>query len=107
MAGGRYPIEQHIEDKKRGIGRQKYPVVGKFVLQSVGIIQTQRMMHAVWVLTAVMVGVFINELVVNDRAQGTPISLKACCHFDRCMFRSDSCGSRSSTLCSVPPQAPS
>lgn len=28
MDMGRYPLEQRIEDKKRGIGRQKYPVVG-------------------------------------------------------------------------------
>ena len=26
---GRYPIEQRIEDKKRGIGRQRHPFVGK------------------------------------------------------------------------------
>ena len=32
----------------------------------------------VWALTIVMVGVFINELVVNTRAQGTPISFKVC-----------------------------
>lgn len=25
---GNYPIEQRIEDKKRGIGRQRYPFVG-------------------------------------------------------------------------------
>lgn len=25
---GKYPLQQRIEDKKRGIGRQKYPVVG-------------------------------------------------------------------------------
>ncbi|KAK1233014.1 hypothetical protein PQX77_003816 [Marasmius sp. AFHP31] len=28
MAKGKYPIEQRIEDKKRGIGRQKSPFVG-------------------------------------------------------------------------------
>lgn len=26
--GGKYPLAQRIEDKKRGIGRQKYPFVG-------------------------------------------------------------------------------
>jgi len=57
MGGGKYPLEQRIEDKKRGIGQQKYPFV-------------------VWALTATMIGVFINELVVNFRAQGSPISLK-------------------------------
>ncbi|KAH7910887.1 hypothetical protein BJ138DRAFT_1007807 [Hygrophoropsis aurantiaca] len=54
---GKYPTDQRIEDKKRGIGRQKYPIV-------------------VWILTIIMVGVFINELVVNSKAQGTPVSFK-------------------------------
>ncbi|EIW86795.1 rhomboid-domain-containing protein, partial [Coniophora puteana RWD-64-598 SS2] len=54
---GKYPLEQRIEDKKRGIGRQRYPVL-------------------VWALTAVMIAVFIYELVVNSRAQGTPVSFK-------------------------------
>lgn len=31
---------------------------------------------SVWTLTIVMVGVFINELVVNSKAQGTPVSMK-------------------------------
>ncbi|KAF9244619.1 hypothetical protein BU15DRAFT_41909 [Melanogaster broomeanus] len=57
LGTGRYPIEQRIEDKKRGIGRQKHPFV-------------------VYALTIAMVGVFINELVVNARAQGTPVSFK-------------------------------
>ena len=26
----RYPLEQRIEDKKRGIGRQRYPFLGQF-----------------------------------------------------------------------------
>ena len=29
VSKAKYPIEQRIEDKKRGIGRQKYPIVGK------------------------------------------------------------------------------
>ena len=29
LENGKYPIEQRIEDKKRGIGRQKHPFVGK------------------------------------------------------------------------------
>lgn len=57
LSKAKYPIEQRIEDKKRGIGRQKYPFV-------------------VWTLTVVMIAVFIRELVVNARAQGSPISLK-------------------------------
>ncbi|KAI0283353.1 hypothetical protein BGY98DRAFT_1087836 [Russula aff. rugulosa BPL654] len=51
----RYPLQQRIEDKKRGIGRQRYPVV-------------------VWTLTVIMVAVFIYELVVNAQAQGSPFS---------------------------------
>lgn len=27
---GNYPLEQRIEDKKRGIGRQRYPIVGDY-----------------------------------------------------------------------------
>ncbi|KLO14498.1 rhomboid-domain-containing protein [Schizopora paradoxa] len=57
FANGKYPLEQRIENKKRGIGRQKYPFV-------------------VWLLTTIMVAVFIYELVVNGRQQGTPISFK-------------------------------
>ena len=30
FAGARYPLEQRIENKKRGIGRQRYPFVGEF-----------------------------------------------------------------------------
>ncbi|KAI0274728.1 hypothetical protein BC834DRAFT_814572, partial [Gloeopeniophorella convolvens] len=55
LNSGKYPLEQRIEDKKRGIGRQKYPVV-------------------VWALTVSMIAVFIYELVVNAKAQGTPVS---------------------------------
>ena len=29
FAGAKYPLLQRIEDKKRGIGRQKYPFVGE------------------------------------------------------------------------------
>ncbi|OBZ79431.1 hypothetical protein A0H81_00820 [Grifola frondosa] len=54
---GFYPLEQRIEDKKRGIGVQKYPIV-------------------VWTLSAVMLGVLIYELVVNAKAQGSPFSFK-------------------------------
>ncbi|EJD55540.1 rhomboid-domain-containing protein [Auricularia subglabra TFB-10046 SS5] len=54
--GSRFPLEQRIENKKRGIGRQRYPFV-------------------VWVLSAAMIG-FVYELVRNWQEQGTPISLK-------------------------------
>ncbi|KAF9535374.1 hypothetical protein CPB83DRAFT_841646 [Crepidotus variabilis] len=53
----RYPLQQRIEDKKRGIGRQKHPFV-------------------VYILTVAMIAVFIYELVYNSQQQGSPISLK-------------------------------
>lgn len=28
LASGKYPLEQRIENKKRGIGRQRYPFLG-------------------------------------------------------------------------------
>ncbi|KAL5495301.1 hypothetical protein ACEPAI_764 [Sanghuangporus weigelae] len=55
--GGIYPLEQRIENKKRGIGRQRYPVL-------------------VWALTLTMTAVLIYELVKNSQEQGTPVSFK-------------------------------
>jgi len=87
IASGRYPIEQRIEDKKRGIGRQRYPFVG----MSLSLDPDRRLSSKatlVWLLSIVMAGVFINELVVNSRAQGTPVSFKvrgSCVH---CCFLS-------------------
>ncbi|TDL28516.1 rhomboid-domain-containing protein [Rickenella mellea] len=57
VADGQYLLEQRIEDKKRGIGRQKHPFV-------------------CWALTIVMVSIVIYELVVNSREQGSPVSFK-------------------------------
>ncbi len=31
---GRYPLEQRIEDKKRGIGRQRHPFLGMLCITS-------------------------------------------------------------------------
>ena len=80
LASGRYPLEQRIEDKKRGIGRQKYPFAGAFlnriILQGVEIVLTRK--NVVWALTIVMIGVFIWELVLNAREQGSPVSMKVC-----------------------------
>ncbi|KAF6766139.1 hypothetical protein DFP72DRAFT_8116 [Ephemerocybe angulata] len=53
----RYPLEQRIENKKRGIGIQDRPYV-------------------VYLLSAAMLGVIIYELVANAKQQGSPISLK-------------------------------
>ncbi|EKM61250.1 uncharacterized protein PHACADRAFT_134676 [Phanerochaete carnosa HHB-10118-sp] len=52
---GKAPVSQRIDEKKRGIGRQRYPFVA-------------------WTLAVVMLGVFIYELVLNAKNQGTPIS---------------------------------
>nr|VWO94210.1 Rhomboid protein 2 (EC [Ganoderma boninense] len=54
---GLYPLAQRIEDKKRGVGVQAFPI-------------------AAWALAAAMLGVLIYELVTNQRAQGTPFSFK-------------------------------
>jgi len=55
--GGKYPLEQRIENKKRGVGRQRYPFIS-------------------WALTVAMVAIMIYELVRNDQEQGSPISTK-------------------------------
>ncbi|EJD03994.1 rhomboid-domain-containing protein [Fomitiporia mediterranea MF3/22] len=55
--GGKYPLEQRIENKRRGIGRQRYPFL-------------------VWILTIIMCAVFIYELAKNGQEQGTPVSFK-------------------------------
>ncbi|KAE9408180.1 rhomboid-domain-containing protein [Gymnopus androsaceus JB14] len=54
---GKYPLEQRIENKKRGIGRQRHP-------------------YLTWIISVVLIAVFIYEEVIQSRAQGTPISLK-------------------------------
>ena len=38
-------------------------------------------MTLVWLLTTVMVAVFIYELVLNAREQGSPISLRVCADY--------------------------
>ncbi|KAJ7932479.1 hypothetical protein B0H13DRAFT_1955625 [Mycena leptocephala] len=57
VSEGKGTLQQRIDMKKRGIGRQRYPFV-------------------VWILTAAMVAIFIYELVANNKAQGTPVSFK-------------------------------
>ncbi|KAG8722777.1 hypothetical protein FRC08_010387 [Ceratobasidium sp. 394] len=53
----RYPLEQRINDKRAGAGRQRHPFV-------------------VYLLSAAMLGVMIYELVRNYQEQRSPISLK-------------------------------
>lgn len=76
LDNGKYPIEQRIEDKKRGIGRQRYPIVGGLFYSSDLRSRLTISIVIVWALTIAMIGVFINELVVNSKAQGTPVSFK-------------------------------
>lgn len=71
--GGRYPIEQRIENKKRGIGRQRYPFLGTCGRTLCYAISNLRI---VWLLTVIMSAVFIYELVKNSQEQGTPVSFK-------------------------------
>ncbi|KAH9837022.1 uncharacterized protein C8Q71DRAFT_756534 [Rhodofomes roseus] len=52
---GLYPLEDRIADKKAGRGVQRRPYI-------------------VWLLTLIMLAVLIYELVVNQKAQGTPVS---------------------------------
>ncbi|KAJ3734755.1 hypothetical protein DFJ43DRAFT_100319 [Lentinula guzmanii] len=54
---GKYPLEQRIENKKRGIGRQTYPFL-------------------TWIISLVLIAVFIYEEVIQTKAQGTPVSFK-------------------------------
>nr|GAT44117.1 predicted protein [Mycena chlorophos] len=57
FGGGESSLQQRIDMKKRGVGRQQYPFVA-------------------WVLTAVMTGVLIFELVANKQDQGSVFSFK-------------------------------
>ncbi|KAJ7357283.1 hypothetical protein DFH08DRAFT_912271 [Mycena albidolilacea] len=57
MQQGKSSIQQRIDMKKRGVGRQKYPFL-------------------VWILTAAMAATFVYELVANNKAQGMPVSFK-------------------------------
>ncbi|EJU01107.1 rhomboid-domain-containing protein [Dacryopinax primogenitus] len=51
----RYPLEQRIENRRRGVTRQRWSIV-------------------VPILTVAMISVFIYELVLNAHFQGTPVS---------------------------------
>ncbi|KAI0348364.1 rhomboid-domain-containing protein [Trametopsis cervina] len=52
---GRNSLQERIDRKRRGLGRQKHAYVA-------------------WALAVAMLGVFIYELVLNAKAQGTPLS---------------------------------
>jgi len=73
FASAHYPLSQRIEDKKRGIGRQRIPFVGTSRPQ----IEYPRLtLLPVYTLTAIMAAVFVYELVLNSRQQGSPISTR-------------------------------
>jgi hypothetical protein len=55
----RHPVEQRIENRRAGHTRQRRPFVS-------------------WILSAVMIGVLIYELIYNQKEQHSPISFKVC-----------------------------
>ncbi|KAF7306856.1 RHOMBOID-like protein [Mycena indigotica] len=57
LGGGQSSLQQRIDMKRRGVGRQRYP-------------------YLVWLLTAAMCAVFIYELIANKNAQGSVLSFK-------------------------------
>lgn len=71
---GRFPLEQRIENKRRGIGRQRYPVV----VWSIAFCPLLRSRTDVVrrMLSAGMIGAFLYELARNWQEQGTPFSFK-------------------------------
>lgn len=73
---GKTPLSQQIEAKKRGIGRQRYPYVGEKPCTFDQCSQFYNNSVEAWTLAVVMLSVFIYELVLNAKAQGTPISFK-------------------------------
>lgn len=71
--GGRNnTLQQRIEQKKRGIGRQRYPVLSKPFPSPKR--DKAEYLPTAWTLAVAMLAVFIYELVLNSKAQGTPIS---------------------------------
>jgi hypothetical protein len=57
LMGSQTPLNQRIENKRMGIGRQKRAYV-------------------TWILSLTMLGVLIYELVYNAQQQGNPFSFK-------------------------------
>jgi hypothetical protein len=104
MESAKYPLDQRIEDKKHGVGRQRYPFLCTLFQSPHN--QYQRALKGrffkAWILTAVMISVFIYELVVQSKAQGTPVSFKVRTFvYTVILFFAYSHRSRSSTLCWV------
>ena len=57
IMGSQTPLNQRIENKRMGIGRQKHA-------------------YMTWILSLIMLGVLIYELVYNAKQQGNPFSFK-------------------------------
>lgn len=76
----RQPLEQQIQDKRNGIGRQRRPYVGESNKVPrwlrVFLAADRRARHTVYALTLAMLGVLIYELVYNAKEQGNPFSFK-------------------------------
>ena len=73
---GKYPIEQQVENKRRGLGRQRWPfacwilTLGKrYPILSKGKKDSNEILPA-------MCSVMVWELVSQNQAQGTPIAIK-------------------------------
>jgi len=78
VGGLKQPLEQQIEDKRNGIGRQKRPYVGEWQKAVPGLRKsvTNLSTRIVYALTVAMLGVMIYELVYNGREQGNPFSFR-------------------------------
>lgn len=50
LSDGKYPLEQRIEDKKRGIGRQKYPIVGTYLDCTVYVLGLHAATHSLGIV---------------------------------------------------------
>lgn len=71
---GLYPLEQRIQDKKRGVGVQRHPIACTSWHHVPVVCWSD--VSAGYVLSAAMLGVLIFELVTNSKAQGSPFSFK-------------------------------
>lgn len=69
--GGLYPLEQRIEAKRRGLGRQKYPFICRIPVtpQECTVLNV----FIAWAFAVVMTSVLIYELVLNNHFQGTTV----------------------------------
>lgn len=77
MGNVRQPLEQRIQNKQNGIGRQNRPYVGEFNEVACRPKELSDADHGtVYALTFAMLGVLIYELAYNAKEQGNPFSFK-------------------------------